>query len=117
MSTKSTIEGYFGALKQKRDWPSYLSDDIVFTSLTSPIKAISGKQAYLESTKGFYSMIKAMEVRDLIVDGDKVFALTRYQLQPPQKAAFQGDVAEVFRVRDDKITSFDIYFDSAPFPK
>ena len=117
MSAKSTIEGYFGALKQKRDWASYLSDDMVFTSLTSPIKTISGKQAYLESTKGFYSMIKAMEVRDLIVDGDKVCALTRYQLQPPQRTAFQGDVAEVFRVRNGKISSFDIYFDSAPFPK
>jgi ketosteroid isomerase-like protein len=117
MSARSTIEGYFDALEQKRDWPSYLSDDVVFTSLTSPIKTISGKQAYLDSTKGFYSMIKALEVRGLIVDGDKVCALTRYQLQPPQRAAFQGDVAEVFRVHDDKISSFDIYFDSAPFPK
>jgi ketosteroid isomerase-like protein len=117
MSARSTIEGYFGALKQKSDWASYLSDDVVFTSYTCPVKTINGKTSYLESTKRFYSTIKAMEVRQLIVDGDRVCALARYELQPPQRPAFQGDVAEVFRVRDDKISSFDIYFDSAPFPK
>jgi len=117
MTTKSTIEGYFSALKQKKDWASSLADDMVFTSYTSPVKTVNGKAPYLESTKRFYSMIKAMEVRGLIVDGDRACALTRYELQPPERDAFQGDVAEVFRVRDGKISSFDIYFDSAPFPK
>src|SRR5262249_26467267 len=117
MTTKSTIEGYFSALKQKKDWASFLANDMVFTSYTSPVKTINGKAAYLESTKRFYSMINAMEVRGFIIDGDRGCALTRYELQPPQRAAFQGDVAEVFRVQDGKISSFDIYFDSAPFPR
>ena len=51
------------------------------------------------------------------VDGDKACALTRYQLQRPGSPAFESNVAEIFRVRDGKIVSFDIYFDSAPFPK
>jgi ketosteroid isomerase-like protein len=62
-------------------------------------------------------MITALEVRDLLVDGHKACALTRYELQPPAGPAFASDVAEVFEVRDDKISSFDIYFDSSPFPK
>lgn len=117
MTTKDTIEGYFSNLQQKTGWESFLSDDMTFTSFTSPIKRVSGRAAYLESTKRFYSMITAMEVRDLVVDGNKACALTRYQLQPPQGPAFGSDVAEVFAVRDGKITSFDIYFDSSPFPK
>ena len=117
MLTKNTIEGYFSNLKQKKGWESFLSDDVIFTSFTSPIRRISGKAAFLESTKPFYAMITTMEVRDLIANGDKVCALTRYELQPPQKPAFTSDVAEVFRVRDGKITSFDIYFDSAPYSK
>jgi len=117
MTTKETIEGYFSNLKQKKDWPSFLSDEMVFTSFTSPIRRISGKAAFLESTKRFYSMITELEVRALLVDGDKACALTRYQLQPPGGPTFVSDVAEVFGVRDGKITSFDIYFDSAPFPK
>ena len=117
MTTKETIEGYFSDLKQKKDWPSFLSDEMVFTSYISPIRRISGKAEFLASTKRFYDMITAVEVRDLLVDGDKACALTRYQLQPPGGPAFGSDVAEVFGVRDGKITSFDIYFDSVPFPK
>jgi ketosteroid isomerase-like protein len=117
MSAKSTIEDYFGAVKEKKDWASYLSDDIAFTSYTSPVKRLTGKAVYLESTKRFYSMIRAAEVRGLIVEGDRACALTRYELQPPEGPPFESDVAEVFRVRDGRISSFDIYFDSAPFPR
>jgi len=117
VTTKETIDGYFSDLKQEKDWPSFLSDEMVFTSYISPIKRISGKAEFLESTKRFYAMIAALEVRALLVDGDKACALTRYQLQPPGGPAFGSEVAEVFGVRDGKITSFDIYFDSAPFPK
>jgi ketosteroid isomerase-like protein len=50
------------------------------------------------------------------VEGPKACALTRYQLQGPADV-FQSDVAEIFTVRDGKIDSLGIYFDSAPFPK
>jgi ketosteroid isomerase-like protein len=117
MTTKATIEGYFSGLKQKKGWDSFLADDMVFTSFTSPVKQVTGKGAYLESTKRFYGGIVTFEVRDLLIGGDKACALTRYQLQRPQVPAFESNVAEVFRVRNGKIVTFDIYFDSAPFPK
>ena len=47
MSTKATIEGYFMALQKKQDWTSYLSDGMVFTSYTSPIRRLSGKEEFL----------------------------------------------------------------------
>ncbi len=117
MKTRETIEGYFSALKQKKGWDSFLYDDMTFTSFTTPVKRITGRAAYLESTKRFYSTITSLEVKELLVDGNRACALTRYELQPPGGPAFGSDVAEVFGVRDGKITSFDIYFDSAPFPK
>lgn len=117
MTTKHTIEGYFEDLKQRKDWQSFLADDMVFTRFASPIKQIVGKGAFLESTKRFYGGILTFDLRDIMTDGDKACALTRYQLQLPDAPAFQSDVAEIFRVRNGKITSFDIYFDTAPFPK
>jgi ketosteroid isomerase-like protein len=57
-----------------------------------------------------------MEVRQLTVDGDRAVALTRYQLRGPT-GDFTSDVAEAFGVADGKISSFGIYFDTAPFPK
>jgi ketosteroid isomerase-like protein len=117
MTTKAVIEGYFSSLKQKKGWDSFLAEDMVFTSFTSPVKQVTGKEAYLESTKRFYGGIVTFEVRTLLIDGDKACALTLYQLQRPGSPVFESNVAEVFRVRDGKIVSFDIYFDSAPFSK
>lgn len=117
MTTRDTIQAYFNSLKQKKGWETFLSDDMTFTSHTSPIKRVAGRAAYLEATKRFYSMIAALEVKDLVVDGNKVCALTRYELQPPGGPAFESHVAEVFEVRNGMIGSLDIYFDSAPFTK
>jgi ketosteroid isomerase-like protein len=92
-------------------------DDVAFTSFTSPIKRVAGKVAYLEATKRFFSMIKTFEVKAVLVDGERACALTRYELQVPGGPAFESQVAELFEVRDGKIKSLEIYFDSAPFPK
>lgn len=117
MATTETIQGYFNSLKQKKDWQSYLSDDIVFTSYTNPVRKVRGKEAYLEATKRFYSSIISMEVRDILIDDEKAWVLTHYELKHPEGYDFGSDVAEIFTVNSGKITSFSIYFDTAPFPK
>ena len=117
MTTTGTIQRYFDSLAKKSGWEAFLADDMAFTSFVSPIKQVTGKAAYLEATKRFFSMITAVEVRDMIVDGDRTCALTRYDLQVPGGRAFDSHVAEVFKVRNEKISSLEIYFDSAPFPK
>ncbi len=117
MTTKATVEAYFEALRGKGAWDAFLSPDMVFTSYTSPPRLVSGRAAYLEATKRFYAAIAACEVRDLLVDGAKACALTRYALRPAAGDPFTSDVAEVFTVAADKIVTFAIYFDSAPFPK
>jgi ketosteroid isomerase-like protein len=116
MPAREIVQRYFEELTRKGNWESLLSDDIAFTSFTSPVKQVTGKASYLESTRRFFSMIKTLEVRDLIVEGTKVCALTRYQLQTPA-GSFQSDVAELFTVTNGKISSLAIYFDTAPFPK
>ncbi|MBA0088928.1 MAG: nuclear transport factor 2 family protein [Acidobacteria bacterium Pan2503] len=117
MTTRDTIQSYFSGLRQKKDWESFLSHEMTFTSFASPIRRISGKTAFLEGTKRLYSMITTAEVKDLLVEGRKACALTHYELQPPGGRAFASDVAEVFAVQEGRITSFEIYFDSSPFPK
>jgi predicted ester cyclase len=102
MTTKDTIRAYFDSLKQKSGWETFLADGMAFTSFVTPIKQVMGKSAYLESTSRFFSMITAVEVKDLIVDGDRACALTRYQLQPPGGPAIESHVAEVFKVRNEE---------------
>jgi hypothetical protein len=81
VSTTDILRQYFEALAQNGSWQSFLADDLRFTSFTSPRKELTGKAAYLESTKRFFSMVVSLEVRDLLVQGEKACALTRYQLR------------------------------------
>jgi ketosteroid isomerase-like protein len=118
VTTKDTVQNYLSNVRLMRPWDSFIADDVVFTSFISPTSKIEGKTAFIQATRGFYSMIKSLEVRQLVVDGDQACALTRYELQPPNGGApFVSDVAEHFSVRDGKIVSFSIYFDTQPYPK
>ena len=118
MNTRATIERYYEALRSKSAWDSLFAADVTFTSFTSPSRQINDRTAFVEGTKRFYSMIVSFELRELIIDGDKACGLTRYELQAPNGGPrFSSDVAEIFAVKDGKITSFGIYFDTAPYPK
>ncbi len=117
MTTRDTIQSYFASLTQKRGWEDFLADDMTFTNFSSPIKRVTGRGAYLEATGRFFAMVTTLEVKSLVVEGEKACALIRYELQPPGGPAFDCHVAEVFKVGNGKIALFDIYFDSAPFPK
>ncbi len=118
MTTRATIEGYFERLGQRNGWDAYLADDMVFTRLTSPAKTVAGKAPYLETTRRFYASIAHVVVRELLVDGDRACAFTRYTVKPPNGAPpFESDVAELFTVRDGRIGAFTICFDTAPYPK
>jgi ketosteroid isomerase-like protein len=117
MATAQVVRDYFAALGRKQGWEAFLADNLVFTSHASASRQVSGREAYLAATRRFFSMISSVEIRDLLVDGAKACALTSYELQPPGGRGFRSDVAEVVVVRDERIGSLDIYFDSAPYPK
>jgi len=117
MNTRETVQGYLDGVRRRQGWESFLADDVAFTSFTSPVREVRGKAEFLEATRRFYSTIASCQVRELILDGERACALTRYQLQPPGRAPFASDVAELFTVKDGKIDSFAIYFDTAPYPK
>jgi ketosteroid isomerase-like protein len=118
MPTRDIIHRYFDKLISGSDWQSLLADDAAFTSYASPIKEAKGKAAFLAATKRFYSSIASAELRELLVDGERACALTRYVIKPPNGApSFASNVAEIFTVRNNTVKSLEIYFDTAPYPK
>ena len=117
MPTRQTIETYFQALRARDNPEALFADDVVFTSLVSPNKTVSGKPAVAQVIGRFYSMVTDWTLKDLVVEDDRAVALTQYTLQPPNGASFVTDVAEAFVVRAGKIADFKICFDTAPYPK
>lgn len=117
MATKAIVERYLDAVKRGTDWESLFAESMTFTSFSSPVKEVVGREAFLKATRRFYTSVASVDVRTLIVDGAQACALTHYELRFPSGNVFTSDVAEIFRVTDGKIDSFAIYFDTAPFPK
>lgn len=116
MSTKEVVEDYLDAIRDRRDWESLLAEDAAFTSFTSPVRETAGKAGYIAATKAFYSKVESFELRQLLIDGDRACALTRYQVRG-QNGEFSSDVAELFTVKDGRVTSLGIYFDTAPYSR
>jgi ketosteroid isomerase-like protein len=116
MSTRTAVEEYFAALHDGGAWSDRLAATMTFTNHASPGRTVTGRDAYLAATAGFFSMVSEVELRDLVVDGDRACAMTTYTLRPPVGEPFRSDVAEVLTVRDGAIDALEIYFDSAPYP-
>lgn len=117
MTGKDVVLGFLERVKAKDGWEDLLADDLEFSNLAHPARTVTGKQASLEGVRRFYGMVRAMEVRRIIAEGEHVCALVRYELQPPAGPSFESFVAELYEVRDGAIRSFAICFDSTPYPK
>lgn len=107
---------YFQNLGERADWSSLLAQDMTFTSFTNPSKRVNGRAAYLGATKRLYASVQSVALTDLFSDGSKACALTHYKLRGPN-GDFESDFAEVFEIRDGRIFSFGISFDTARVPK
>ncbi len=117
MTIKDTLHAYYKSFETKTGWLDFFTEDVVFTSYTSPLRQLKGKAAFGSGIQRFVSSVRALRVRDMLVDGEKACCLVRYEIQPPQGPSFESDVAEIFTFKDGKFDTFGIYFDSTPYPK
>jgi len=115
MTTRETILSYFAALAAGGGWQDHFAPDASFSSYSTPSKEERGRDAFLDSTRGFYRMIDTVDVLELVTDGDAAGVRTRYRLRPPGREPFTSDVAEFFTVVDGRVASLAIYFDSVPY--
>ncbi len=109
--TRETVTHYFEDIN-KGNWEKQLADDMVFAVFD---KEIPGKAAYLAATKRFLQVAKQVVVRRLIVEGESAAAIARYKLVSPLGPTVSEDVAEFFTVKNGKIVSNNIFFDTTGF--
>lgn len=112
-STKETITKYYNDLKKKEGWQSVISDDMTFTQMGSYTS--KGKAAYVEVTERFLRAVTDENVKESIIDGDKACVIVAYDLRSPKGNTSTKDVVEILSVKDGKIASSTIFFDTADF--
>jgi hypothetical protein len=113
MTTAETIEKYLDAI-YAGGWESYITDDFVFAN-NNLDKVVHGKAAYLAGAGNFFKATTAVKINRLVIDGDNVALITRYDLRSPKGATGVCDVAEFITVKDGLLTSSAIFFDAKAF--
>ncbi len=112
-TTQETIQGYYDGIKQKSGWQAFVSDAIAFDG--TGVKATKGKEAFVEGNNQFLRAVTTSQVKEMIVEGEKACVIVHYELMSPKGNKARSDVAEISAVKDGKIDSVTIYFDTAAF--
>lgn len=114
--TRQLLETYFKGLAQKKGWESVISDDFKFVggdmTKTEPVL---GKAAYIEVIRRFGQVFKTVRVKEMVVEGDRAFVRANYDYVFPNGKSMSGDVAELWKVKDGKLDSLTIFFDTHTF--
>ena len=114
--TKQLLEMYYKGFAEKANWESVIADDFEYVGGDmNNIKPIVGKKAYVEIIKRFSQRFEAMRVKQMIVEGDKASVIGNYDFQFPNGFKINGNVSENWTVKNGKLQSLTLYFDTLTF--
>ena len=63
----------------------------------------------------FSQRFESMKVKEMIVEGDKASVIGNYDFQFPNGRKINGSVAEFWTVKNGKLQSLTLYFDTLTF--
>ena len=115
-STKQLLDTYYKGFARKDGWESVISDDFKFTggdmTKTAPVV---GKTAYIEVIKRFSRVFQTMRVKEMIIEGQSACVIGNYDYIFPNGVSMNGNVAELWKVKNGKLDSLTIFFDTLTF--
>jgi len=116
LKTKELLNLYYKGFAEKEGWENTLSDDFKFVggdmTKTTPVV---GKQAYIEVIKRFSQLFKSMRIKEMIVEGDHACVIGNYDYEFPGGKKINGNVAEIWKIKNEKLDSLTIFFDTLTF--
>ena len=111
-STKDIVFDFFGTFGTDRVWKVLLADDIAFSS---PMDSTKGKEAFIPLDTQFRQLVKAASVNWVISEGSEASALVSYDMALPTGDVLNIEFSEIIEVRDRRIASIKVFFDTAVF--
>jgi len=116
IKTKEMLNLYYKGFAEKKGWENTLSEDFKFVGgdMTNTTPVIS-KQAYIEVINRFSRLFKSMRVKEMIVEDDQACVIGNYDYEFPGGKNINGNVAEIWKVKDGKLDSLTIFFDTLTF--
>jgi ketosteroid isomerase-like protein len=111
MGTRQVVQRYYESLAQKDyTWQELYSEDACFSDASQLLNA-HGKEAVIQSFTPFLKGVESVEVQQMVVENEDACAIVRYNYVNLKGSTMSQDVAEVWRVKEDKLANLTIYFD------
>ena len=115
-TTRQLLETYYKGFAEKANWEHTIADNFEYVGGDmNNTKPVIGKQAYIEIIKRFSQRFEAMRVKQMVIEGDKASVIGNYDFQFPNGVKINGNVSENWTVKDGKLQSLTIYFDTLTF--
>lgn len=116
VTTRQLLETYYKGFAEKANWESVIADDFEYVGGDmNNINPVVGKQAYIEIIKRFSQRFETMRVKQMIVQGDKASVIGNYDFIFPNGCKINGNVSENWTVKNNKLQSLTLYFDTLTF--
>ncbi len=115
-TTRQLLETYYKGFSEKSNWESVIADDFEYIGGDmNNIQPIVGKQAYIEIIRRFYQRFEKMSVKQMVIEGDKASVIGNYNFVFPNGFKINGNVSENWTVKNGKLKSLTLYFDTLTF--
>lgn len=111
-STKEIALEFFDTFATNQGWEAMLTADLAFHS---PMDETNSKDAFIRLDKQFRQLVASASVRWIISEGDEASALVDYHMVLPSGDALDIEFAEIISVKEQKIASIRVLFDTAKF--
>jgi ketosteroid isomerase-like protein len=114
--TKQLLDKYYKGFAAKANWEDTIADDFQYVGgdMTNT-QPVIGKQAYVEIIKRFSQRFQSMRVKQMIIEGEKASVIGNYDFQFPNGQKINGNVSENWTVKNGKLQSLTLYFDTLTF--
>lgn len=111
--TRELVNSYYDKLSKKEKLNSLLSEEFLLTGTIA--RESIGREAYVSNN--FFKGIKSLNVKCMLVEDDNACAIVSYDLISPKGNSFKAEIAEIWKIKNGKLDSVAIYFDTAFFQK
>ena len=112
-TTKELLGKYYKTVSGKGRLDQMLSENFSFSGTIGKVAA--GRDAFVGNL--FFKYIRSLEVKTMIIEGERACAVVGYGLVSPKGDALSLDVAEIWQIKDGKLDSLAMYYDTAAYQK
>jgi hypothetical protein len=113
MTIRELLERHYEGLSGKGGPDPSLSDSFLLTGTQANVAR--GRDAFANSM--FFRLVKNLKVKTMIIDVERACVVVNYSLVSPKGDSLSCDVAEIWEMKNGKLDSLAMYFDTAAYQK